>query len=52
MKRKDDKMKKIIAETALHRMGDTIDIANVVLFLCSKEASFINGQVIKVDGGR
>ena len=48
----EDKMKKIIAETALHRMGDTIDIANVVLFLCSKEASFINGQVIKVDGGR
>ena len=48
----EDKIKKIIAETALHRMGDMIDIANVVLFLCSKEASFINGQVIKVDGGR
>lgn len=48
----EEKVKKIIAETALRRMGDTTDIANVVLFLCTKEASFINGQVIKVDGGR
>lgn len=33
------------------RMGQPEDIANCVLFLCSKEASFINGAEIVIDGG-
>jgi len=28
------------------------DVAEVVLFLCSKEASYITGVVIPVDGGK
>jgi hypothetical protein len=33
------------------RMGDPEEVANAVLFLCSDEASFINGTDLAVDGG-
>ena len=33
------------------RLGTPQDIANLVLFLCSDEASFIVGQVISINGG-
>jgi len=35
----------------LGRYGTTEEMANAVGFLCSEEASFINGQVLAVDGG-
>jgi NAD(P)-dependent dehydrogenase (short-subunit alcohol dehydrogenase family) len=35
----------------LGRYGTVEEMANVVGFLCSAEASFINGQVVAVDGG-
>lgn len=35
----------------LKRLGETIDIANTVLFLLSDAASYINGQNINVNGG-
>jgi len=35
----------------LIRYGRPIDIARVVEFLVSEAASFISGQVIRVDGG-
>ncbi|WP_431111034.1 SDR family NAD(P)-dependent oxidoreductase [Variovorax paradoxus] len=35
----------------LGRYGTTEEMANTVGFLCSDEASFINGQVLAVDGG-
>ncbi|HPW99606.1 MAG TPA: glucose 1-dehydrogenase [Sedimentibacter sp.] len=35
----------------MKRVGQPEDIANVALFLASDDSSFIDGQIIKVDGG-
>jgi 3-oxoacyl-[acyl-carrier protein] reductase len=35
----------------LKRLAKPEDIANVILFLCSNEASYITGQIINVCGG-
>jgi len=37
--------------TPVGRFGKPEDVANAVAFLVSEEASFINGEVLKVDGG-
>ncbi len=39
------------AKTPLGRMGQPRDIANAYLFLASDDASFITGEVLRVDGG-
>ena len=39
-------------ESALGRLGQPEDIAEVVFFLCSEAARHITGQVIVVDGGQ
>ena len=46
-----DMIEPLIASIPLKRMGEPIDIANAFLFLASDEASFITGQILKVDGG-
>jgi 3-oxoacyl-[acyl-carrier protein] reductase len=38
--------------TALRRVGEPEDIASVIAFLCSEDASYVTGQVVYVDGGR
>ena len=41
----------ILHQIPLGRMGDAGDIANAVAFLASKEASYITGTVLHVNGG-
>jgi NAD(P)-dependent dehydrogenase (short-subunit alcohol dehydrogenase family) len=36
---------------ALHRIGDPMDVAGVVVFLASSAASLITGETILIDGG-
>lgn len=40
-----------VANTALRRLGQPVDVARVIRFLVSDESSFITGQVLGVDGG-
>ena len=41
----------ILKHHPLGELGKPEDIANMALFLCSPEASFITGQIYVVDGG-
>lgn len=41
----------IVKQLPLGRPGSTEDVAEAALFLASDEASYITGEVIKVDGG-
>ncbi|MBB5707467.1 SDR family oxidoreductase [Sphingopyxis panaciterrulae] len=47
----EDRVKGIIDSLPLRRLGETQDIVNTVLFLCSDEASWVTGQTWSVDGG-
>jgi len=41
-----------VKEILLGRIGQPQDVADCVAFLCSDEARFITGEVIRVDGGQ
>ena len=50
--RSDDKIvERILAITPARRMVTPQDVAGVVAFLCSPEASMLRGQVLALDGG-
>lgn len=38
-------------QTALKRSADPVEIANVIYWLTTDEASFVNGTIVTVDGG-
>lgn len=46
-----DTLQMLEKETPLGRLGKPADIAALVEFLASEEASYITGQVITCDGG-
>lgn len=47
-----EKQRALMEGIALRRLGKPEDIANAALFFASEMASFVNGQVLAVDGGR
>jgi len=52
-KRNPEDFKKLIdRDYPLGRMGSVDEVANVVCFLCSEQASLVNGAQITVDGGQ
>ena len=44
-------IEELIKEIPLGRFGDPEEIAHLVSFICSEEASYITGQVIHINGG-
>lgn len=47
----DDVKSRFVSRIPLARMGETLDVAQAVLFLSSDESSYITGQVLNVNGG-
>ena len=47
----DEQRQKLLQNIPMGRMGTPKDVAKVVAFLCSRDADYITGQVISVDGG-
>jgi 3-oxoacyl-[acyl-carrier protein] reductase len=41
----------MLSSIPLHKFGTQEDVANIICFLASDKADYINGQVINVDGG-
>lgn len=48
---KAEQRESVIKQVPLGRLGQGKDIANVVTFLCTDGAAYIQGEVISVDGG-
>jgi 3-oxoacyl-[acyl-carrier protein] reductase len=48
----DDFLRDAASRIPLGRLGQPEDIAAVIAFLCSEDASYISGQVLYVNGGR
>ncbi len=50
--RSDEIIQRVIKDIPLGRLGEPDDIAPVVSFLASPQSGWVNGQVIKINGGR
>ncbi|KDQ25277.1 hypothetical protein PLEOSDRAFT_1093936, partial [Pleurotus ostreatus PC15] len=40
-----------MTQTSVKRIGDPVDVANLVSFLASEKSSYISGQTVTIDGG-
>lgn len=48
----DEVIRRMTNDIPLGRLGEPVDIARIVSFLASAESGWINGQIIKANGGR
>ena len=48
---KDKVREQLVDRQPIGRLGTPEDVASMVRYLCSQEASFINGAVLPIDGG-
>lgn len=46
------KKQRVVARTPLRRLGTPEEVADIVAFLASDDATYITGQIIYADGGR
>ena len=52
MKKQPEKVIEALTQMIpFRRIAEPLELANVIAFLCSREASFVSGQVISVSGG-
>lgn len=47
----EERKERARAKIPLHRLGSVEDIANLMMFLASDEASFITGETVNINGG-
>ena len=47
----DEQKAAMLAQIAMKRYGQPEEIAGVVAFLCSDDASYVTGQTIEISGG-
>jgi 7-alpha-hydroxysteroid dehydrogenase len=48
----DDNLRTAMEQaTPLRRIGDPVDIASAIVYLCSPAGSYVTGKVVEVDGG-
>lgn len=50
--RSEDLIQRIVGDIPLGRLGQPEDIAGVVSFLAGPDSGWVNGQIIKLNGGR
>jgi NAD(P)-dependent dehydrogenase (short-subunit alcohol dehydrogenase family) len=43
---------KLVSGVPLGRVGKTVEVADMIVFLASDAASFVTGQIVAVDGGK
>jgi 3-oxoacyl-[acyl-carrier protein] reductase len=48
----EEGQKALVQRIAMRHLGTAQDIANAVMFFASDLATFVNGQVLAVDGGK
>lgn len=47
----DEQREAMLAQIAMKRYGEPEEVASVVSFLCSGDASYVTGQIIEISGG-